>query len=49
MVSAYGRDMEEDIITDTSGHFKKMLVVLIQVSVLEDIIIIPVNYRFILL
>uniref|UniRef100_A0A3P9IY69 Annexin n=1 Tax=Oryzias latipes TaxID=8090 RepID=A0A3P9IY69_ORYLA len=27
---AYGRDMEEDIITDTSGHFKKMLVVLIQ-------------------
>lgn len=35
MVSAYGRDMEEDIITDTSGHFKKMLVVLIQVSVLD--------------
>lgn len=29
---AYGRDIEEDIITDTSGHFKKMLVVLLQVS-----------------
>uniref|UniRef100_A0AAQ4NXR5 Annexin n=1 Tax=Gasterosteus aculeatus aculeatus TaxID=481459 RepID=A0AAQ4NXR5_GASAC len=27
---AYGRDMEEDIIADTSGHFKKMLVVLLQ-------------------
>uniref|UniRef100_A0A8D3DAC4 Annexin n=1 Tax=Scophthalmus maximus TaxID=52904 RepID=A0A8D3DAC4_SCOMX len=27
---AYGRDMEEDIIMDTSGHFKKMLVVLLQ-------------------
>uniref|UniRef100_A0A8C7ZMB1 Annexin n=1 Tax=Oryzias sinensis TaxID=183150 RepID=A0A8C7ZMB1_9TELE len=30
MVAAYKDDMEEDIITDTSGHFKKMLVVLIQ-------------------
>uniref|UniRef100_A0A7N6C0L9 Annexin n=1 Tax=Anabas testudineus TaxID=64144 RepID=A0A7N6C0L9_ANATE len=27
---AYGRDMEEDVIGDTSGHFKKMLVVLLQ-------------------
>ncbi|XP_058505720.1 annexin A6 isoform X1 [Solea solea] len=27
---AYGRDMEGDIIMDTSGHFKKMLVVLMQ-------------------
>ncbi|XP_060935238.1 annexin A6 isoform X1 [Limanda limanda] len=27
---AYGRDMEEDIVMDTSGHFKKMLVVLLQ-------------------
>ncbi|KAK0151511.1 Annexin A6 [Merluccius polli] len=27
---AYGRDMEEDVIRDTSGHFKKMLVVLLQ-------------------
>ncbi|XP_064182481.1 annexin A6 [Anguilla rostrata] len=27
---AYGRDMEEDIVGDTSGHFKKMLVVLLQ-------------------
>uniref|UniRef100_A0A3Q3WI82 Annexin n=1 Tax=Mola mola TaxID=94237 RepID=A0A3Q3WI82_MOLML len=26
----YGKDIEEDIITDTSGHFKKMLVVLLQ-------------------
>lgn len=29
---AYGGDMEEDIIADTSGHFKKMLIVLLQVS-----------------
>uniref|UniRef100_A0A3B3U7D0 Annexin n=1 Tax=Poecilia latipinna TaxID=48699 RepID=A0A3B3U7D0_9TELE len=27
---AYGRDIEEDVIADTSGHFKKMLVVLLQ-------------------
>ncbi|XP_072307533.1 annexin A6 isoform X2 [Eucyclogobius newberryi] len=27
---AYGREMEEDIIADTSGHFQKMLVVLLQ-------------------
>ncbi|XP_061691376.1 annexin A6 isoform X2 [Syngnathoides biaculeatus] len=27
---AYGRNMEEDVIGDTSGHFKKMLVVLLQ-------------------
>ncbi|XP_077389034.1 annexin A6 isoform X1 [Festucalex cinctus] len=27
---AYGRSMEEDVIADTSGHFKKMLVVLLQ-------------------
>ncbi|XP_059202105.1 annexin A6 isoform X1 [Centropristis striata] len=27
---SYGRDMEEDVIADTSGHFKKMLVVLLQ-------------------
>ncbi|XP_061784075.1 annexin A6 isoform X1 [Nerophis lumbriciformis] len=27
---AYGRNMEEDVIADTSGHFKKMLVVLLQ-------------------
>uniref|UniRef100_A0A673BL25 Annexin n=1 Tax=Sphaeramia orbicularis TaxID=375764 RepID=A0A673BL25_9TELE len=27
---AYGGNMEEDVITDTSGHFKKMLVVLLQ-------------------
>uniref|UniRef100_A0A8C2ZMJ4 Annexin n=1 Tax=Cyclopterus lumpus TaxID=8103 RepID=A0A8C2ZMJ4_CYCLU len=29
---AYGIDIEEDITTDTSGHFKKMLVVLLQVN-----------------
>ncbi|KAK3526073.1 hypothetical protein QTP70_014662 [Hemibagrus guttatus] len=27
---AYNRDMEEDIVGDTSGHFKKMLVALLQ-------------------
>ncbi|XP_072573776.1 annexin A6 [Paramormyrops kingsleyae] len=27
---AYGRDVEADVIADTSGHFKKMLVVLLQ-------------------
>lgn len=29
--SAYGQDIEEDVIADTSGHFKKMLIVLLQV------------------
>ncbi|XP_061580973.1 annexin A6 isoform X2 [Cololabis saira] len=27
---AYGGDIEEDVIADTSGHFKKMLIVLLQ-------------------
>uniref|UniRef100_A0A8C5BH44 Annexin n=1 Tax=Gadus morhua TaxID=8049 RepID=A0A8C5BH44_GADMO len=27
---AYGSDMEEDVVRETSGHFKKMLVVLLQ-------------------
>ncbi|XP_066523262.1 annexin A6 isoform X2 [Hoplias malabaricus] len=33
---AYGRDIEQDVIGDTSGHFKKMLVVLLQGTREED-------------
>ncbi|XP_051513930.1 annexin A6-like isoform X1 [Myxocyprinus asiaticus] len=33
---AYGRELEEDVIGDTSGHFKKMLVVLLQGTREED-------------
>uniref|UniRef100_A0AAY4E4K9 Annexin n=1 Tax=Denticeps clupeoides TaxID=299321 RepID=A0AAY4E4K9_9TELE len=33
---AYGRDIEGDVIGDTSGHFKKMLIVLLQGTREED-------------
>ncbi|XP_037398923.1 annexin A6 isoform X1 [Pygocentrus nattereri] len=33
---AYGRDVEQDVIGDTSGHFKKMLIVLLQGTREED-------------
>ncbi|XP_039630089.1 annexin A6 isoform X2 [Polypterus senegalus] len=33
---AYGRSLEDDVIGDTSGHFKKMLVVLLQGTREED-------------
>ncbi|CAI5766773.1 annexin A6 isoform X2 [Podarcis lilfordi] len=33
---AYERDLEEDVVADTSGHFKKMLVVLLQGTREED-------------
>ncbi|NWZ16531.1 ANXA6 protein, partial [Agelaius phoeniceus] len=33
---AYGRDLEADVVGDTSGHFKKMLVVLLQGAREED-------------
>lgn len=32
VLPAYGTDIEEDVTGDTSGHFKKMLVVLLQVN-----------------
>ncbi|KAM4748415.1 annexin A6 [Rhinophrynus dorsalis] len=34
--NAYGRDLETDVVKDTSGHFKKMLVVLLQGTREED-------------
>ncbi|XP_040296297.1 annexin A6 [Bufo bufo] len=36
---AYGRDLETDVVKDTSGHFKKMLVVLLQGTREEDDIV----------
>ncbi|XP_026541834.1 annexin A6 isoform X2 [Notechis scutatus] len=33
---AYERDLEEDVIADTSGHFKKMVIVLLQGNREED-------------
>lgn len=36
---AYNRDLESDVIKDTSGHFKKMLIVLLQGTREEDDIV----------
>ncbi|KAH0629851.1 hypothetical protein JD844_012277 [Phrynosoma platyrhinos] len=33
---AYDRNLEEDVIADTSGHFKKMIIVLLQATREED-------------
>ncbi|XP_069825225.1 annexin A6 isoform X2 [Dendropsophus ebraccatus] len=36
---AYGRELETDVVKDTSGHFKKMLIVLLQGTREEDDIV----------
>jgi len=36
-VADYGRDLEKDVISETSGHFKRLLVSMLTVSIIHSI------------